>query len=228
MQKLKLYKFRPLANRIDFDRAKVILETGCFWCSQFSELNDPMEGVFWAEKPELMKDIYGEKNKYKICSFSDEKAFVNPAMWGYYANGFKGIAIEIEIGESEVKEVTYRESVPCVRDYILGATVEGILTTKLKPWEHEYEYRFLRGGERSYHKIGEIIAVYFGDPYGNVENANSVKKDNKSISEYNKSSKDLMEIAVCLGLERWHVEINDRGNVTPRPADPQIITCKNE
>ncbi len=40
---MKLYKFRPLANQNEFSRAKQILETGCFWCSQFSELNDPIE-----------------------------------------------------------------------------------------------------------------------------------------------------------------------------------------
>ena len=43
---MKVYKFRKLTNESDLDRLKGILETGNFWCSNFWDLNDPMEGVF--------------------------------------------------------------------------------------------------------------------------------------------------------------------------------------
>lgn len=100
---MKLYKFRPLANQTDFDRAKAILETGCFWCSKFFDLNDPMEGVYKG-----IKNYFAEKDRYKICSFSGKKAFRDPVMWAYYANGFKGMAIETAIcNETKVKAMEY-------------------------------------------------------------------------------------------------------------------------
>ena len=44
--KVKLYKFRPLADDRDFERLKEILKTGKFYCPKFPDLNDPMEGVY--------------------------------------------------------------------------------------------------------------------------------------------------------------------------------------
>lgn len=102
---MKLYKFRPLAKEEDFQRAKSIIETGCFWCSRFSELNDPMEGVFCTANHKIIDDAYKQKVSYRICSFSAEAAFENPCMWGYYANGFKGIAIEIEVSDEAKKMI---------------------------------------------------------------------------------------------------------------------------
>ena len=87
--KVKLYKFRPLANNKDFRRLKSILKTRKFHCSKFTELNDPMEGVYnfsdYDNRPEAIGLILGAKASYKICSFSSEDAFTNPLMWGYFA-----------------------------------------------------------------------------------------------------------------------------------------------
>lgn len=43
---MKIYKFRPLTEELDYWRLKNILETKKFWCSNFWELNDPMEEIF--------------------------------------------------------------------------------------------------------------------------------------------------------------------------------------
>jgi hypothetical protein len=56
--------------------------------------------------------ILGAKAHYKICSFSDEKAFSNPIMWGYYANGFRGVAVEIEVCGEEVNKIKYERKIP--------------------------------------------------------------------------------------------------------------------
>lgn len=50
-----------------------------------------------AENEIATPDVFTEKNAYRICSFSGEKALSNPAIWGYCANGFKGVAIEVEV-----------------------------------------------------------------------------------------------------------------------------------
>ncbi|MFA6756860.1 MAG: hypothetical protein WCR62_03875, partial [Sulfurospirillaceae bacterium] len=91
-----VYKLMSLSSEKDLCRIIEIICTNKFHCSTFSEMNDPMEGVYTYEHKHLVEpDLPATKNKYKICSFSGLKGFENPAMWGYYANGFKGIAIEI-------------------------------------------------------------------------------------------------------------------------------------
>lgn len=182
---MRLYKFRQLTSCKDLKRIIEILETKEFHCAKFFEMNDPMEGVYIATAPSKINEILNEKNKKRICSFSSEKGFENFAMWGYYANGFKGIAIEIEVDESIVKKVKYEDEVPET------ANVEEILTTKLKYWEHEAEYRFIIESNEDKCKIGEITRVYFGSPYENLENSDEIISKSKQILEYKKYKEKL-------------------------------------
>lgn len=219
---IKLYKFRPLQDEKDFERAKHILETNHFWCSKFSELNDPMEGVFLiaADAKSRISEIFGEKERYNFCAFAGEKGFENPLMWGYYANGFKGIAIEIEIARSEVEKIEYSPSIPSVE----GPTdIKAILTTKLEYWKHEDEYRFLtegpKGIKNNEYKIGTIKAVYFGDPYGNIVNEQDVLDKSKTLSAYRELRKRLSEVADGKGFRQYFVKI-ENGKVIRVPARP--------
>jgi hypothetical protein len=202
--KMKLYKFRPLANDIDFNRAQEILNTGRFYCSGFSELNDPMEGAFtiFPNDSELgrgiINAIYSDKNKYKICSFSASRAFKKPTMWGYYANGFRGIAIEIEVNKNDVRKIKYVDAITHVEDiHDITRTTKEVLTTKLNPWKHEAEYRFLtesEGGD-SKHKIGTITAIYFGHPYERAVNRERIYENSTALSGFENWKKKLIESA---------------------------------
>jgi len=180
---MKLYKFRPLAGQEDYKLAKSIIETGRFWCSRFSELNDPMEGIFLTKNPSIVNDIYNEKNKYKICSFSGKTAFEKPCMWGYYAKGFKGIAIEIKVNDGEVKKIDYKKDIHTINGTD-QSEIEAVLTTKLTSWKHEAEQRFLKESEENEHAIGSITAVYFGEPYSNIGNSRAVYNDNQILQCY--------------------------------------------
>jgi hypothetical protein len=202
ISKITLYKFRSLANQVDFDRAKAIMETGHFWCSKFSELNDPMEGVFFMiasnieSAREKIDDIYSEKNRYKICSFSGAGAFRNPAMWGYYANGFRGMAIEIEVDEKEVEKINLANDIVSIENSIASDyDVKKILTTKLACWKHEDEHRFLRKSESNYHKIGKINTVYFGSPYKDTINHQTIYSASHILSNYNDLKNELKNVA---------------------------------
>jgi len=207
--RIKIYKFRPLGNEIDYYRLKEILTTGKFWCSKFSELNDPMEGTFTSDDASIIDTIFSKKNNYRICSFSGEKALLVPSMWGYYANGFKGVAIEIEIFPTEVKQITYGKNIlhPKGKDYI---TVEKILTKKLSSWKHECEYRFLEKTNASENKIGKIAAIYFGNPYGNARNRNYIANSSASIKSYNRFKEKIFETIRTLNdLKAYSVKIKD-------------------
>ncbi len=167
-------------------RIKTIIQTGRFWCSKFSALNDPMEGVFNVENKKEVERIFSGKNKYKICSFSDENALKNVLMWGHYANGFKGVAIEVEVDDYLCKEVNYKEQIPGGNGSL---NVEDILTCKKKDWDYEFEYRRLFkkadntcDGENK--KIGQITKVYFGTPYSGLENTDIIIKNDKYLQKY--------------------------------------------
>jgi hypothetical protein len=126
-----------------------------------------MEGAF--EKINLeVEEVFEEKKRWKVCSFSGEEALKNPIMWGYYASGFRGIAIEIEIDPKKMRRINYSEHRPNLDEYKCLSTeeqVDKILTTKLRCWKHEDEYRYLKKSDESEHQIGKITKVYFGKPH---------------------------------------------------------------
>lgn len=208
---MKLYKFRPLADHEDLKQVQDILKTNCFWCSKFSELNDPMEGVFYATDRSLIEEIYKEKNDYKICSFSTEVGFKNPTMWGYYANGFKGVAIEIEIAKAKVEIVDYKDEILSIKNISPGVNIaKKILTTKLKCWENEMERRFLTKSQKDFQKIGKITAVYYGEPYNGLANSNSIKSE--SIEKYNELKNQLKKAMPMINFYPVKIE---SGEVAP-------------
>jgi len=207
---MKIYKFRSLTNETEYCRLRNILETGYFWCSNFQDLNDPIEGVFSlsGKNDEIIRsgilDIYSLKNKYKICSFSGIEGFEKPSIWGYYTSGFKGVAIEIEIEENKVKKIDYKENIPEIFSReIADNAVKNILTRKLKSWESEDEYRYLIESDNNYHKIGKISAVYFGNPYGNLSNTTDIQK-NKKLVEYINFRKRLTK-----SIDYWNVKVEN-------------------
>lgn len=209
---MKIYKFRPLENQTDFDRAKVILETGHFWCSQFMELNDPMEGVFRTTKDNSeISDIFTGKCEYKICSFSGRTAFKNPAMWGYYANGFMGLAFEINVKRGEVEKINYDNDIQSIMKSSDTDKIRMILLAKFSPWRHENEYRFLKKSDTNYCMIGEIRAVYYGDPYREFINREDLLRDNQALSAYVTSVNKLRNAMRHKKEMKWYsVDINGR------------------
>lgn len=201
--KMKIYKFRPLATQEDLNRAKNILETGHFWCSKFSELNDPMEGAFHSSSIEKINEAFEQKMHYKICSFSGKEAFEDPTLWGYYANGFRGIAIEVERGDTELRKINYKKSIKSIDD----ASVDEILTTKLNPWKKEEEYRFLVLSDNNFHEIGKIKAVYFGEPYNRAVNKDNIYKKTPVLQEYKEIKERLVKIVKGMGINCLYVKI---------------------
>ncbi|MCH8070232.1 MAG: hypothetical protein IID16_13350, partial [Candidatus Marinimicrobia bacterium] len=194
------------ANDEELEWATEIFEKNNFWCSNFLDLNDPMEGIFYCSSGEIIRKSYELKKAYKICSFCNKEAFENPAMWGYYANAFKGMAIKIKVDDSVVRIINYVNNISEVTNPITGS-IEKILTTKYDSWKHEAEFRFMKKSEENRHKIGEIVGVYFGDPYGDVENKQEIKKDSESLRDYYGRKKKLEGIANNKGIEVHTVKI---------------------
>jgi hypothetical protein len=165
---MKIYKFRSLTNCNSLERVLEILETGKFWCARFWEMNDPMEGIYRIDKCMnylKIEQTFKEKSNTLICSFSGEDALKQPLMWGYYCDGFKGIALEVEVPDVVVKQVTYTPKIARPSTSVISELVNTILTSKLSYWEHEKEYRFLTDGDSHKQPIGTITSVILGRSY---------------------------------------------------------------
>jgi hypothetical protein len=221
-----LYKFRSLGGPDDYCRAKQIIETGKFWHAKFWDMNDPMEGVFQvpAKKPDVIRNIFNGKAQRVLCSFSGKAGFENPILWGYYANGFRGCAIEVEVDKSDVKKSVVRKSVvrkmqyktrirdltPHLGNGNVSHQVEQVLTRKLTQWKHEDEYRSIKTAhEACPHKVGKIHAVYFGMPYQHTINRDQVTGQSESLQEYFKLSDRLAKFARQEGIECRKVCVED-------------------
>ncbi len=208
-KKIRLYKFRPLANAKDFCRLKNILKNGTFWCSNFWDLNDPMEGIYTTPYYKIIANIYKSKKRTKICSFSGKEAFSNPLMWSHYANGFKGVAVEVEIEVGKkieggkVEKIEYTNSFPKIQqnDNSDKAATK-ILTTKSPVWEHEHEYRFLTPKEGNKHPIGEIKCLVFGAPFKGIENSQDVLSDSESLQNYYVFARQIKLVAKNINISR--------------------------
>ncbi|APH39483.1 DUF2971 domain-containing protein [Methanohalophilus halophilus] len=195
METLRLLKFRSLSNDVELGYIQDILKKNEFWCSKLWNLNDPMEGVFSTYRPEKVDEIFSEKNNTVICSFSGEETLSCPLMWGYYANGFKGVAIETEVkldkNDNIINEDKNIGGKVIKVDYnninftrVNNLTVEKIMTRKLENWSHEDEYRFLKNAEEGLHQIGTVSKVYFGAPYHNIENKAEIKSASNNLQKY--------------------------------------------
>jgi len=224
MMIMKLYKFRSLLDCSSLERVANILETGEFWCSPLWEQNDPMEAVYIDRRkfgPDGdLPDLFNQKNEYRICSFSSKKALKNPLMWGYYAGGFKGVVIEIEApegGDLGAQIVDYKNELPEIHGD--EDAIRKVLTTKLKRWKHEAEYRFLLKGPTASIKLGTIKAVYFGKPYGSVENHTQVVGASETLKKYYERIEKLQKIAQKKQYGSYSAYVSGDGKVLIEPPE---------
>ena len=157
---LMLYKYRALEP---FEYIMDIMLNQRFYAAQFRELNDPMEGLFYAPTiPEpLQQEIRTALEQWRVCSFSQK--WEDPVPWAHYAGGFKGICIEVEIkyeGGRFWHPIEYVESRQIVDtgNYDLSRLLPYfLLKTKIKEWTYESEMRAIIKDE--YLCFGDWIRV---------------------------------------------------------------------
>lgn len=177
---MKLYKYRPLGN-CRFIQDIVLNER--LHCAKYNDLNDPFEGLFFSivhprhlGLPSLFRQTptvkcVGEMssviNNRRICCLSSTLKEVR--MWSHYADGHRGIAIEMEFPNvpPSVHEVTYVDYLPEYEEGLTfltnlsGPTSDEILLFKTRHWEYEREYRVIQ--EEEYFSIaGCISTIYAG------------------------------------------------------------------
>ncbi len=144
---ISLYRYRSLQN---FQFVADILVNNRFHTALYTELNDPMEGLFQytLDIPKRFIDnIKENKRKLRLCSFS--KTYRNLLLWAHYADGFRGICIEIKVGNSdsfEIKKVNYSRSgvlFSTQNKLEINEAPKKILSHKHIVWKYEQEARLL-------------------------------------------------------------------------------------
>jgi len=172
----RLYRYRSL---IEFDRELDAIENSYLYCSEYSRLNDPMEGLYGATARLRRSDDYKEytraisnvKMRLGICSFSE--VYDHELMWAHYADQFRGICIAYDFyllqkqlaDEIVFVRMYYDETIPRV-----GLTTKRpediarrVLSQKNYRWLYEREWRmFALPGMVRYHDPQCVARVYLG------------------------------------------------------------------
>lgn len=200
---MKVYKFRPLGCCMDLERIEQIMTTGKFWCSRFWELNDPMEGIYRLTdkgNPQGVQRMFSQKARHLICSFAGARAVKAPTMWGYYANGFKGIAVMVEVEKSDLEQIKYCCSVGSPA-FTSEKEAKKVLCRKLKAWKGEYGWRYFAQDGCNLQSIGRIAGVIIGQRYPKAHT--HPDKDNrwKDAEEYKRRVTRVIDIAKAKGIQ---------------------------
>jgi len=172
---MKLYKLKPLSN---FERVLDIILNERLYCAYFEDLNDPFEGLFLAVShlPPVMLQSKGTKRQYlksvsdlhehdnysRICSLST--SFKDVRLWSHYADGHKGVAIEIDFSgyENDVLPIEYLNELRKHSNTILGTPFpDEVLRQKTVHWQYENEIRIIQASTY-YPVVGRITRIFLG------------------------------------------------------------------
>jgi hypothetical protein len=153
-----LYKYRSLKN---FHFFVDILLYNRLYAAKYTDMNDPMEGIYYYNSGKLNEDIRkklsGEKERLKICSLSE--ANDNILMWSHYADSHKGVAIGIQIEDRkyEIRPIQYDGYSYISDNNYCNQSAKAILTHKADVWSYEKENRVFCDNNYIDVKIVEII-----------------------------------------------------------------------
>ncbi len=134
------------------------------YASDFSRMNDPMEGVFKSLHLDYAQKLMDEKQKTFVCSMTTKSN--NFLMWSYYAGGGTGCCIKFTLKDTidnniHVKKMNYVDKI-LDADFQTGSLEErviNILTRKTIAWEPECEVRVLT---KTHSVPIEIKSIIFG------------------------------------------------------------------
>lgn len=172
---MKLYKLRSLSN---FERFLDIVLNERLYCAPFEKLNDPFEGLYLAVSslsPVMLQrqgvthcrvnsaSNLDEHERYsRVCSLSANLKDVR--LWSHYADGHKGVAIEIDFSgyEADVVPIHYLAEMKKYSNTILGMPFpDEVLRHKTAHWLYEEEVRIIQADP--YYPIeGRITSIFLG------------------------------------------------------------------
>ncbi|NUO79793.1 DUF2971 domain-containing protein [candidate division KSB1 bacterium] len=123
------------------------------FCCYSNQLNDIREADVRVGKDqgreveifEFGNEVTKRLRELRVCSLS--KSFNNHLLWAHYAGGYTGVAIEVELEDRDVTDVSYDDNFIFLSDFIAKGSAEDaarqVLTKKYKAWSYEEEVRLI-------------------------------------------------------------------------------------
>ena len=165
---MSAFKYRSLT---DLKRVLDIIVNKRLYGAKYLSLNDPMEGQFDFDLSEkfsqpALQQLFDDRAKARICSLSkksNSKGIPNNGiLWSMYADEHRGCCIEVEVDDSEWREVNvYYSKLPPIVDNPHVQVID-ILSIKFNQWEYENEVRYINTDPKTPYMNVKIKAVYLG------------------------------------------------------------------
>jgi hypothetical protein len=171
------YRYRPLGPADSHEilaREVDAIVNPYIWCSDFLNLNDPMEGDFnltarakkKTDSKAVFSAIMGGQTSVGIASLSD--TFANDLMWTHYAANWTGICIEYRAkkliaalpDETTLVRMAYNEKPTKVGLHDsenITEAVKKVFSQKKFSWAYEREWRVL--GSKGRNRINDKQAT---------------------------------------------------------------------
>lgn len=151
------------------------------YCAHWKELNDPMEGWYaaYAEngltQDKMENDIDQARDPWRITSLSATNN--NFLLWSHYADGHKGIAIEVNIPKDHpyLKKIRYTwvETV-FTHSSQTEYSMRHLFEEKSEEWKYEREYRIIHN-EKYFMLANPIRKILIG-PRANQDQLDILRK----------------------------------------------------
>jgi hypothetical protein len=148
---MKLYKYQPLEN---LWRVLDIVHNSRLFCAHWDKLNDPYEGRYeiWLHKDEeilregMTNTIEEKKKAWRIAALSADPTHI--LLWSHYANGHKGVAVEVDIPRNheylrKVRYYPYWYTPVFSETSQTEYTMRHLFEEKGLEWAYEREYRII-------------------------------------------------------------------------------------
>jgi hypothetical protein len=151
---MKAYKFRS-ADNLHF--VVDILFNKRLYCCRADQLNDIREGDLRVGNDggrELQVIEYGDAvstqlKELRVCALTT--SFDNHLLWAHYADGWSGVAIEVEVDDADAVAVTYADDFIYLAQLMESLSPEAAarqaLARKYKEWSYEGEVRLITKSE---------------------------------------------------------------------------------
>ena len=126
------------------------------YCAHWSELNDPLEGryeIFLGEKSPKLASIMtnrieAARNCFRVASLSADPT--NFLMWSHYADGHKGVVVEVDIPDDhpDLTKITYSPFSSVFSEKAqTNQDMRHLFNGKGEEWAYEQEYRVITDRE---------------------------------------------------------------------------------
>lgn len=165
---MKLYKYKSLQN---LWHVLDIIFNQKLYCAHWSELNDPLEGryeIYLGSKETRIEElmvgrIEKAKNNFRIVSLSADPT--NFLLWSHYADGHKGVAIEVDFPNphKHLYQVTYSPFSSVFTEKL--QTMEDmrhLFNGKPEEWQYEEEYRIVVCRQKFFKLPKPIVRIFLG------------------------------------------------------------------